>query len=284
MVRAPKYPCGICHKNVNEKGIFCNNCNFWQHIKCNGISASEYEALSNEPDDIPWLCINCTKTYHQSIFPFGAIDNETLSNLFGLDKPSVVDSLPSFEITPQLTNLPNMQDYDIDEHLLSHIDSSYQTIQDLSSFGTSPTDLLLVLSLLHMNIRSLSCHFDDLQFLRVNLNICFNVVAVSETWDSFARPLSTNENIPGYTFLSSKSQSQNGGVGLYIKTGLGPIPRPDLVSESDEYETVWAEIENSKDKNILICCAYRHPSSEIEHFNEYIQRTLSNPSVANKHV
>ena len=34
----------------------------------------------------------------------------------------------------------------------------------------------------------------------------------------------------------------------------------------------------------MICCAYRHPSSEIEHFNEYIQRTLSNPSVANKHV
>ena len=60
---------------------------------------------------------------------------------------------------------------------------------------------------------------------------------------------------------------------------MGPDPRLDLVSDSDEYKTVWAEIENSKDKNILICCAYRHPNSEIEHFNEYIQRT-----VANKHV
>ena len=89
---------------------------------------------------------------------------ETLSNLFGFDKPSVVDSLPSFEITSQLTNLPNLQEFDIDEHLLSNIDSSYQTIQDLSSFGTSPTDL----SLLHINIRSLSCHFDDLQSLLVN--------------------------------------------------------------------------------------------------------------------
>ena len=282
MLRTPKYPCGICHKNVNEKGIFCNNCNFWHHIKCNGISASEYEALSNESDDIPWYQLHKNISSIHFSFWCNVIKHyhETLSNLFGFDKPSVVDSLPSFEITPQLTNLPNLQDYDIDEHFLSHIDSSYQTIQDLSSFGTSPTDL----SLLHMNIRSLSCHFDDLQFLRVNLNICFNVVGVSETWDSFARPLSTNEYIPGYTFLSSKSQSQNGGVGLYIKTGLGPIPRPDLVSESDEYETVWAEIENSKDKNILICCAYRHPSSEIEHFNEYIQRTLSNPSVANRHV
>ena len=135
-----------------------------------------------------------------------------------------------------------------------------------------------------MNIRSLSCHFDELQSLSVNLNFAFNVVAVSETWDSFARPVNTNVNIPGYTLLSAKLQSQNGDVGLYIKTCLGPVPRPDLVSHSDEYETVWAEIENSRDKNILICCAYRHPSSETEHFIEYIQETLSNPSVVNKHV
>ena len=38
------------------------------------------------------------------------------------------------------------------------------------------------------------------------------------------------------------SQSQNGGVGLYIKTCLDPVLRPDLVSDSDEYETEWDEI------------------------------------------
>ena len=81
--------------------------------------------------------------------------------------------------------MPNLQDYDIDEHLTSNIDSSYHTIQDLSTFDTYPTDL----SFLHMNIRSLSCHFDELQSLLVTFNIGFNVVAVSETWDSFSRPL-----------------------------------------------------------------------------------------------
>ena len=50
------------------------------------------------------------------------------------------------------------------------------------------------------------------------------------------------------------------------------------------HKTVWVEIENSKDKIILISCAYRHPRSEVEHVNEYFQRTLSSPSVANKHV
>ena len=280
MVRTPKYPCGICHKNAYKDGILCNQCNLWHHRKCTNISATEYETLSNQLSDVPWFCINCTITYHESIFPFGTIENEALLNLFDFDKPSVVDSLPSFEITSHLTNMPNLQDYDIDEHLPSNIDSSYHSVHDLSTSTTSPTDL----SFLHINIRSLSCHFDELQSLLVNLNIGFNVVAVSETWDSFARPVSSNINMAGYTFLSSKSHSQNGGVGLYIKTSLGPVPRPDLVSDSEDYETVWAEIENSKDKNILICCAYRHPSSEVEHFTEYIQKTLSNPSVANKHV
>ena len=92
MVRTPKHPCGICHKNVNKYGILCNQCNFWHHIKCNNISVTEYEALSTEPDDVPWFCINCAATHRESIFPFGSIENETLLNLFDFDKPSVVDS------------------------------------------------------------------------------------------------------------------------------------------------------------------------------------------------
>ena len=168
--------------------------------------------------------------------------------------------------------------YDID--LPSNIDSSYHTIQDLFTTDTSHNDL----SFLHMKIRSLSCHFDELQTLLSSLNIGFDVVAVSETWDSFERFLSTNVYIPGYMFLSSKSQSQNGGVVLYIKTCLGPVHRPDLGIDSDEYETVWAEIETSKESNILICCAYRHPSTEIENFTDYIQMTLSCSSVADKQI
>ena len=84
-------------------------------------------------------------------FLFGLIDNETLSNLFEFDKPSVIESLPSCEITSHLTNVRNLQDYDIDEKLLSNIDSTYHTIQDLATSDTSSNNL----SLLHMNIRNL---------------------------------------------------------------------------------------------------------------------------------
>ena len=34
----------------------------------------------------------------------------------------------------------------------------------------------------------------------------------------------------------------------------------------------------------MICCAYRHPSTEIENFTEYLQRFLSSSLAANKYV
>ena len=135
MTKKCKFPCGICYKSVrdNQKAVFCNECNFYIHIKCNNISVLEYEVLVSEADDVPWFCINCTIKYHACVFPFGSIENETLLNFFYFDKPFVFDSLPSFEITSHLTNLPNLQDYDMDEHLPSNINSSYHTIQDLSA-------------------------------------------------------------------------------------------------------------------------------------------------------
>ena len=72
-------------------------------------------------------------------------------------------------------------------------------------------------SLLHMNIRSLSCHFDELVSTLVSLEIKFDVVGVSETWDSLENPIKTNIDIPGYSFFSVQSHSQNGGVGLYVR-------------------------------------------------------------------
>ena len=72
---------------------------------------------------------------------------------------------------------------------------------------------------------------------------------------------------------------------VYIsKQGLGPVPRPDLNASTDHYETVWVEIENTKDENILIFCAYRHPSYDPEAFTDYMQELLSNSSVTNKQV
>ena len=225
---------------------------------------------------MPWFCIKCTKL----MFPFGSLDTEELSNLYDFDVPSFFDSALSFEIASCLTNLPNLHDYDIDEHLPSTVNSSYHTLQGLSTLSTSENDF----SLFHMNTRSLSLHFDDLISTLASLKINFDVIGVSETWNSFDNPIKTNVQIPCYDYFQHQSHSQNGGVALYVKSGLTPIPRPDLSKGSTDFETVWVEVENNNVKNYLFCCAYRHPSSDIENFTEYLQVTLSQPSLLNKQV
>ena len=85
--------------------------------------------LENETDDVPWFCGKCT----EDMFPFGSLENEELSGLSDYDLPSLIDLAPSFEISFSLTDLPNLSDYDIDEHMPQSIDSRYFTLPELSS-------------------------------------------------------------------------------------------------------------------------------------------------------
>eukprot|EP00794_Sanderia_malayensis_P008404 gene8404-9304_t len=265
----PRYPCGICHKNVNsnQAAIYCNECNSYVHIKCNDISPAEYKVYQDESDNVAWFCMKCT----EALFPFGSLEFEELSHLYDFDLPSFVDSALSFDVTSNLRNLPNLDDYDIDEQLSSNVNSNYHSPGDLANLCSSDSDL----SLFHMNIRSLSCHYDELVSTLVNLKVNFDVVAVSELWHTFDNPISLNVEIPGYKLFLAQSHSQNGGVGLYVKSCLNPILRMDLSKGSIDYETVWVEVENRNGKNYLFCCAYRHPNSNVENFTSYLQEILS---------
>ena len=135
------------------------------------------------------------------------------------------------------------------------------------------------LSLFHMNIRSHSLHFDELCSVLSTLKIKLDVIGVSETWNSFENPMNTNVEIPGYRYFPCPSHTQNGGVALYVTSELTPVPRPDLSKNTADFESVWVEVENNGGKTYLFCCVYRHPSSDVDTFYNYLQETLSNKQV-----
>ena len=91
MTSTTNFPCGICHQNIqaNQKAIFCNNCNFYVHIKCNDISTAEYKEIEKEPDEVSWFCKKCTI----DMFPFGSLSNEELLGIGDFDLPSFIDLL-----------------------------------------------------------------------------------------------------------------------------------------------------------------------------------------------
>ena len=126
-----------------------------------------------------------------------------------------------------------------------------------------------------MNIRSLSLHHDEFHALLSNLNIDFQVIGLSEIKVSNDAPVATNINLPGYKFHHTPSNSAAGGVGIYVKSNLTASKRDDLSFSNDDFETIWIKIENTKEKNVLSCCAYRHPSTDMSVFSDHLQEKLS---------
>ena len=200
----------------------------------------------------------------------------TYSHNMGL--PSNINGLPTFESTSNLTEMANLSDFNVDEQMPQTIESCYFTIPELASLSSTYQDL----SILHTNIRSLSLHHDELVSLTDLSKKSFDIIGVSEMWHSVQNPIVTNIDIEGYKFYKTKSLSQNGGVGLYVKTSLISTPCNELSFKCKEFETIWVEIEVKDKKNLFFCCAYRHPNSDIDIFTAHFESLL--PNLINKRV
>ena len=74
-----KYPCGVCAKNVGKrmKSVQCDLCNFWNHIKCDGIDNKTYEALKRSKESELYYCRICK----DEIFPFQALSDDQYQSL-----------------------------------------------------------------------------------------------------------------------------------------------------------------------------------------------------------
>ena len=239
-------------------------------VECNEISFTEYKDLQNEPDNKQWVCLYCSVLNNSSVFPFTLVSDSDLDTNDSELSFNGHFSQPSFEITSKLTNLPNRSDYDIDENINVSLSSQYYSPPELGNLEISNKDF----TLFHMNIRSLSLHFEEFHALLSSLKIDFKVIGLSEIKASASAPIKSNITLPGYNFYHTMSQSAAGGVGIYVKLDLTTNKRDDLSVSTVELETIWIEIDNPRAKNILCCCAYRHPSSDIAKFTQHLQETL----------
>ena len=129
-----KYPCSLCCKSVknNQRSIYCDNCHLWIHKKCEGLTDTEYQKLDGEDDDIPYSCLICRIREMSETFPFGLLSNFDLLDLYEIDLPSLLKIFLVFETQSKLTNLPNMNDSDIDENLPGTINSKCYNLNDLN--------------------------------------------------------------------------------------------------------------------------------------------------------
>ena len=179
-------------------------------------------------------------------------------------------SLPCFEVCENLSNIPGLNDIDFDQCLPPLTNFKYYSVHDFH-FSNDVRDLFhsqQSLSTLHWNIRSLSSNIDHLRQLLFELNHSFSLIGISEAKLISKRESIININIDGYNFISQPSLSNDGGVGLYmyVKQNMSYTKLENLTTSTSDFEGLWIELHNNKQRNVVCEVIYRHPYGNIEDF------------------
>ena len=201
----PKYPCGICNKNIAEghRAIRCDTCNYKVHIKCNNTDANTYKKVKDDPqtclkckeENIPFLALN--EQQFSAIIKRGSnIDLEKMSSIF----PS--NNLKSFlkEI-----NMFNQNDTDNNEGDLNGMNCKYIDIESFN-FEQKKSNL----SLFHLNIASLSKHKDEFETVLAMLQYKFDIIGLTETKLIKNAPPIYDTNMYGYKCYYTPTESTKG--------------------------------------------------------------------------
>ena len=273
-----KFPCGVCHKwvNSNHRAIQCGICHLWIHYRCNGLTLDEYQRLQLNME--VWFCKKCIS----DIFPFTSLDEFEFDTLLHSDRPSDIELRPPLDIMSKISDLNNLDNSGIESNIPNPINSVYYYPSDFQKLNLSSSSTYF--SLFHVNLNSLDAHLDDLQTTLASLKFPFQISGISETRENYSTGFKMNNNLNGYTLFSQPSRSAAGGVAIYASKSLNAFKRTDLSTTDDEFETVWVEINNTKAKNILCCCAYRHPSFNPVRFKEHFESILSQLTRENKNI
>lgn len=263
--------CPLCLKTISKQqnSIHCNFCNSWIHQKCGKISKSDFETIIKTNNFDNFFCLNC----NNFLFPFSH------SNLT-FNKSKNFNGYNNEDEKHVIFKLNQLNEESLNPD--SVISNKYFEYNDFLSIPRKSKSF----SALHLNVSSLSCHFDEFCSMLSRLKHNFSILAITETRFSRYTFPSVNFLIPGYSVEHTPTESSAGGALLYISSKLSYKQRPDLTKifyKSKELESIFVEISQNKKCNIIVASIYKHPLMPIDEFNSnFLNPLLEKVSTENK--
>lgn len=127
------------------------------------------------------------------------------------------------------------------------------------------------LKICHLNVRSLTAHFQEVKSFVEN----YDIMAVSETWLNDG----VDENsirIPGFKFFRvdrPRCDGRGGGIGFYVSTKINCSKLNLNLNINNSIEQIWLNFTIKKTK-VIIGCIYR-PHGNLTNFLNEIDESLS---------
>ena len=180
----------------------------------------------------------------------------------------------------QLIPNPDKFDENDSEIILNTPVSNYCTVDDMQKMLDQAGSKAL--SIIHCNIRSLSKNISLLSDLANTFSRKPDIIGISET--KLSQNSVTNIDLLGYKFYQTDSNTNAGGVGIYVANDLSSIPRPDIKFHTDLIESCWVEVDPGfGKKHMLIGCIYRHPSGIIDKFTTNLEELFERINQSNRY-
>ena len=230
------YFCSVCERAVSNSchSIFCDCCELWVHQnRCSGVDIPQFEILSYDPKS--WFCPKCINT----ALPFSPEGN--------VGEPKEVPHQLNDDLKLFISDLNKVSNNNADQNSDPTFDTTNCKYYECHDFNNTMSQYKHKTSALHLNISSLSKHFDELNTLLSLLQHNFSFIGISETRFLYGREPVLDFSITGYSHISTPTDSTAGGVILYISNTLAFKPRPDLSSSlysSKLLKSVFVEIVN----------------------------------------
>lgn len=130
-------------------------------------------------------------------------------------------------------------------------------------------------SIIHFNGRSLYANFEHIKDYLSQFTTPFSVIAISESWIKESKGVADIQ-LDGYDFKHMNRMNKGGGgTALYIQNHLKfKVVEEMSIAIKGLCECITVEIFMEGQKNILVSCVYRAPTSNIVTFRDTIEELL----------
>ena len=142
------------------------------------------------------------------------------------------------------------------------------------------------LSLFHMNVCSLTKNFDDFNILLNDLNVNFDILAITESRIKKDSSSPVNLHLDNYSIEQTPTETSAGGTLLYINKRLSYQLRNDLkLYHPGKTESTFIEIICSKSTNVIVGYIHKHPALQINDFkSDFISPLLKLRKESSKRI